>query len=407
MNRCLLLVCLAAGVLAGATGYAAENPVLVERYLPEGYRLDGTVSYQAALQSALGAGRGGVVAFPPGTYLLDNPAGLRVFSGTTLRLEGVTFSMAPGCAEDGQCFLGEGVEEVRFIGGTVLGHRAQWDPSVNIAGIRLTGACKAVWVQGMTFRDLTSNGIGIFAESADAMAEDVRVDNVRCVNCCNYYGDYLEADKGPAKGSDRKDQGGIALYHVRGFVVRGSLFADSQSDGTHFFQCQNGRFFGNEVSGSKMGGYFLEGCENVMASGNLVSRNGSRGVTIERDSQFCTLEDNIVEFSGREGLWAPDVRGIVVAHNVFRENGRKDDGERDSEIRIDNEENWVTETGEIRIEGNLFFTSAHQEAVVRLTAGVSNVTMRNNTFSGEGGGLALPVDARERGIEAEGPRPGL
>ena len=131
-----------------------------------------------------------------------------------------------------------------------------------------------------------------------------------------------------------------------------------------------------------MGGYFLEGCERVTASGNLFQENGSRGVTIERDSHDCVLAACIIRHSGREGLWMPDVSSITVTGNVFVENGRKDDGEKDCEIRLDDTKEFSTLTRDIRIEGNILNTSAHQTAAIYVAPGIEGIDLANNTFQG-------------------------
>ncbi len=108
------------------------------------------------------------------------------------------------------------------------------------------------------------------------------------------------------------DQGGVAFYLVRNFVVGGCSLEDSRSDGTHFDRCREGRFVNNRVLGSKMGGYFVEWCDSILAANNLIRGNGSCGVTIEAGSRDCTLQGNVIEQNGREGLWAPDLIGLVV-----------------------------------------------------------------------------------------------
>src|SRR6202030_2102324 len=110
----------------------------------------------------------------------------------------------------------------------------------------------------------------------------------------------------PEKGRVRAGQGLIAFYYVQEFVVRGCRLEKSRSDGTHFYKCRQGQFVNNKVYGAQMGGYFIESCDDILASDNVIRDNGSRGVTIERGSRNCTLNACIVATSGREGLWAPN-----------------------------------------------------------------------------------------------------
>lgn len=407
------MLCVLAMMLAARTGQGEERPmsgvhpnrVDVATFLPSGFVTDGSRSYMPELQRALDAVResGGTVVFPPLTYRLDEPTGLRIYSNTTLIMHGARFVFTEDLREDGQAFRGDDVVNVRFEGGTAIGKRDSWDPGTNIAGIRLFGACRDVHISGMRFENLSSNGIGIFGADDEHPIENVWIRDVATRNCCNFYGDYLSDAKGPAKGSGREDQGNIALYHADKWVIEGCGLDGSQSDGTHFYHAHHGRFMNNRVHASQMGGYFLEGCNSVLASDNLITTNGSRGVTIERDSTFCTLIGNVVEHSGREGLWAPDVMGIVVANNIFRENGRKDDTDRDCEIRIDNGDTYATQTRDIRVTENLFYTTAHQTAAILITENVRDCIIRGNSFRGavETGHVSIAETSQDRCISQD------
>ncbi len=177
---------------------------------------------------------------------------------------------------------------------------------------------------GLRARDLSSNGIGIFGDE-ETPVRDVVIEDVVIEHCCNRYPEYLSDEKWE-KGSQREDQGLVALYFVEEFAVRGGRFERSRSDGTHFYRCRRGQITDNRIYRAKMGGYFLETCDEVIGRGNIVLENGSRGATIERGSRDCIFADNVVSASGREGLWAPDCVGLVVSGNVFDRNGRKPNG---------------------------------------------------------------------------------
>lgn len=340
--------------------------------------------HQALIQQCLDSatGRRAVFQFAPGDYVLSDPAGLRVPAQATLWMDGARFLLAETIATDGQAFLLDGVSGVTFRGGEIVGRRDVWAPGVNVAGIRVRGSAGDIRITELTCRDLTSNAVGVFGASEDAPIRNVSLSAVTGINCCNEYIDYLQPNKGPIAGSEREDQGTVALYYVDGWAVDACRFEGSKSDGTHFFHSHNGRFVNSCVNTSRMGGYFLEGCRYVTASGNTFRENGSRGVTIERDSRYCTLASNLIVNSGREGLWMPDVCAILVKDNVFVENGRKDDGEKDCEIRLDDSPDYETRTQDVRIEGNLFQTSAHQTAAVFAAPGVDGVLINDNTFTG-------------------------
>jgi len=329
------------------------------------------------------ADRPAVFRFMPGDYVLSDAAGVRIPGNCTLMLNDARFRFGEDIHTDGQAFLLDNVSTVSLCGGEILGARDAWDPGVNVAGIRVIGNASDIHISGLVCRDLSSNAVGMFGDSPEAPIRNVSLVGVTGINCCNIYVDYLQDNKGPIPGSDRRDQGTVALYHVDGWSVEGCCFEGSRSDGTHFYKSHNGRFNTNTVSGSTMGGYFLEGCEHVSACGNYMVNNGSRGVTIERDSRHCTLAGCIVKHSGREGLWMPDVASICITGNCFIENGRKDDGERDCEIRLDNGDVYETTTTDIFIQGNTFHSSAHQTAVLYIAPGITGVVETNNRFQGK------------------------
>ncbi len=394
LSAAVLVLALGVGLGASAQGGArgvapAPGALCVTDFLPPGYVTDGSVSYQAALQNALteAARSRRALVFPPMTYLLNDEAGMSVPSHLTLYMYGAVFRFDAKRTKDGQAFRGHDVTDVRFLGGTVVGQRDKWPDSANIAGIRITGQSSGIRIQDMAFRDLSSNGIGLFGQDATHPIRRVWVSRTLIRNCCNKYTDYLKPHPGPARGSDRRDQGGVAFYFVQNFVVSECSLEGSRSDGTHFYRCRDGQFVNNKVLGSQMGGYFLEACERILASGNLIRDNGSRGVTIERGSRLCTLEHNLIENSGREGLWAPDVVGCVVTDNLFVRNGRKDHDGLDSEIRINDLPRGGGDPANVRpenyrIANNTFVTTASQGAAIQINSGVLGVVIEHNTFRG-------------------------
>jgi parallel beta-helix repeat protein len=227
----------------------------------------------------------------------------------------------------------------------------------------------------MVIRDLSSNGVGVFGKDPEHVARDLWLIDTVIDNCCNVYGDYQAPRgelRGPETGSSREDQGLVAFYFVEDFVVRGCRFEDSRSDGTHFYRCRNGQFTDNRVYRSKMGGYFIETCEHVLATNNIIRDNGSRGVTIERGSRACTLIGNTVEGSGREGLWMPDCSHCMAMNNLFVLNGRKDNGKArhqiwDAHVTINESRADPSDspTTDCVVSHNVFMTDQNQIAAIR------------------------------------------
>ncbi|MDF1741541.1 MAG: right-handed parallel beta-helix repeat-containing protein [Verrucomicrobiales bacterium] len=366
-------------------------------FLPADFVTDGSVSYEKELQAAIDAvpPAGGTLTFPAVTFLLNSPAGLQLRSHLSLEMRGTTFLAREQISEDGQIFKGEAITDLSFNGGKIVGRNDTWPDGVNIRGIYLTGECKGIRISGMEIRDLSSNGIGVFAEDAEHPATDVWITDTIIDNCSNQYGDYRAPEgerRGPEKGSDRKDQGVIALYHVHDFTIRGCRFEDSRSDGTHFFFCERGQITDCKIYRAKMGGYFLESCQQILATGNVIRDNGSRGVTIERGSQFCTLTGNTIEGSGREGLWIPDSLRCVVSGNIFSLNGRKENGDTlntiwNANITINQArgDKLNTPTAHYLIADNIIETDHSQVAAIRVDTRneTGNITISGNMLIGE------------------------
>jgi len=383
-----------------------EAIVSVTDYLPDGYVTDGSVCYQDEIQTAIDAAArtSCTLIFPPMVYRL-NETGLRIHSHLMLSMCGAVFEFDEHCTKDGQAFYGHDVVSVRFIGGEITGRTDVWQEGVNIRGIYLTGHSNNIHIRDIYIHDLTSNGIGVFGNS-DQLAQDLWITDVVVENCCNFYGDYLSEKPGPEQDSDRKDQGLIAFYFVQDFVVRGCRFDKSRSDGTHFYRCRQGQFVHNKVYSAQMGGYFLETCEDVMASDNVIRHNGSRGVTIERGSRNCTLHNNLVADSGREGLWAPDCFGLVISGNIFDQNGRKPNGEKphqiwNANITVNEASHDPTKspTEDYIIAENIFYTSESQIAAIRIDAAkVNGIIVKNNLLRGENYRILVEGDGEKKVI---------
>ena len=394
--RTVMVALLMCQVSAGGEGSVLSG-LSVAAFLPNQFVRDGSVSYHGELQRAIdtAAASGQTLRFPAMIYAVDQ-TGLKLHSGMTIDMRGAVFQLSDSCDTDGCVFLGTDVSNVCLIGGRIVGRNDTWMEGVNIRGVHLRGRCSNIRIREMHIQDLSSNGIGVFAADAEHPATDIWVLDTIIDNCCNRYGDYQAPPperRGPEAGSSREDQGLIAMYHVHDFVVRGCRLEDSRSDGTHFYSCRRGQFTDNRIYRAKMGGYFIESCEHVLAANNVIVDNGSRGVTIERGSNFCTLNGNTIRGSGREGLWIPDSMHCVVTSNVFSLNGRKFNGEGErfriwnanitvNQARVDK---LNTPTANYVIADNIVETDQHQIAAIRVDTRTEtrNIQITDNLMIGE------------------------
>lgn len=379
-----------------------DNVVMVTDYFPDSYVKDGSVSYQKEIQKAIdiAAETGAVIIFPPMIYSIDE-TGFKISSNTTLSMYGAIFKLKESCKSDGYVFWGENVSNVYLKGGEFFGRNDIWAEGINIRGIYITGKSSNIHISDIYIHDLSSNGIGIFGEPENNI-KDIWVTNVIIDNCCNTYGDYVSERHGPEPGSEREDQGLIAFYYCEEFHVSGSRLERSRSDGTHFYKSHRGQFVNNKVYSAKMGGYFVEGCSDVVASDNIIKNNGSRGTTIERGSIRCNLVNNIVTGSGREGLWAPDCVGLVVSGNIFDRNGRKPIGPKPDQLWNANVtineafDPTNSPTTEYLIVDNIFYTDESQHAAIYIDADkASNIIIKDNFFRGGNELILITGDYRD------------
>jgi hypothetical protein len=376
----------------------------VADFLPRDYVKDGSISYQQEIQSAIDAApQGSTLVFPPMVYRIDE-SGLQLRSGLTFWLYGAVFRLDEHRQKDGQVFVGHDVVDVQILGGEIAGRNDVWAEGVNIRGIYLTGQTRNIRIKDMHIHDLSSNGIGLFGDPKH-LARDIWVTDVIIENCCNRYGDYLSARVSPEKGSVREDQGLIAFYHVQDFVVRGCRLEKFRSDGTHFYRSRQGQFVHNKVYAAKMGGYFVESCEDMLASDNVTRDNGSRGVTIERGSRNCTLQGCVVANSGREGLWAPNCTGLVITGNVFDRNGRKPNGLKphqvwNANITINKDQHDPTKspTQDYLVVQNVLYTTSSQVAAIRIDADkeTTGIVVKDNLLRGEIHKVLVEGDGRSQ-----------
>jgi hypothetical protein len=383
---------------------APQTMLSVAEFLPKGYVTDGSISYQKQIQQAIdtAARDGRMLAFAPMTYRLDE-SGLQLRTGSRLWLYGAVFQFGAECKQDGHAFVGRDVHDVQLLGGEIVGRNDAWPEGVNIRGIYITGQSENIRIRDLHVRDLSSNGVGLFGDAQQSI-RDVWVTDVVIENCCNRYGDYLSDRVGPEPGSVREDQGLIAFYYVQDFIVRGCRLEKSRSDGTHFYRCRQGQFLGNKVYAAQMGGYFIESCEDILASDNVIRDNGSRGCTIERGSKNCILKGNLVANSGREGLWAPDCTGLVITENIFNRNGRKPNGTKPHQVwnanitvNEDRSDPTKSPTQDYLIAHNVLYTTPSQVAAIRINADTptAGIVVKDNLLRGENRQIKVEGERRE------------
>jgi hypothetical protein len=168
-------------LIAGET--ESVNDVDVINVKSFGARGDGEHNDTAAIQAAINAagGKSKTVLIPPGEYKIDAVQSLTLKSGITLQMTPDTIlRVIPNSAARYALFTVNGVENVRILGGILIGDRKQhfgitgeWG-----MGIRITGA-KNILVQGTTCNEFWGDGLYIGETTAGKPSENIRLIEIK------------------------------------------------------------------------------------------------------------------------------------------------------------------------------------------------------------------------------------
>ncbi len=98
----------------------------------------------------------------------------------------------------------------------------------------------------------------------------------------------------------------------------------ASGDSMHIHRSHNVVFTGNQITGSRMGAFFIaQFCKNVTVSCNTVlGTNGSRVMSVEKSTEDITIVGNTFMGGGR-GTWINQPYNIIIADNIFCENTNK------------------------------------------------------------------------------------
>ncbi len=136
---------------------------------------DGVVDDRAAIQAALDAGRGDVVRFSPGRYLVGRGAGnlcLQVHAGTTLvGAPGAELVQAPGI-ESSTRLLHVAGDDVTVEGLTLDGNKAAQSANEHRHGLFATASSRLT-VRRVVARGFSGDGFYVHIGSHDSTFEDV------------------------------------------------------------------------------------------------------------------------------------------------------------------------------------------------------------------------------------------
>ena len=164
----------------------------------------------------------------------------------------------------------------------------------------------------------------------------------------------------------------------------------------HIQKSRNIVFSGNQITGSRMGAFFLaEFCSNAVITGNTIDgTNGSRVMSVEKSCEDVTIVGNTFRNGGR-GSWINQPRNFILANNIFINNTTK--GERDPRrgrrsFRSGDYERYAElyfttyepdgSYGNVTVSGNVFVTGKEATHAITFAPGGETLVVKDNIFRG-------------------------
>lgn len=131
-----------------------------------------------------------------------------------------------------------------------------------------------------------------------------------------FFGLYAPIGAGPGKGC-------VDIVAARNVKITGSSLG-ALGDTMHIQRCKDIVFSNNQITGSRMGAFFLaEYCRNATITGNIVDgTNGSRVMSVEKSSENVTIVGNTFRNGGR-GTWLNQPKNLLIQGNIFLNNTTK------------------------------------------------------------------------------------
>ena len=209
---------------------------------------------------------------------------------------------------------------------------------------------------------------------------------------------YAPAGSGPGKGA-------FDLVGCENVIVRCGRFS-ALGDTMHIQKCRNIVFSDNQITGSRMGAFFLaEFCSNAVVAGKTVDgTNGSRVISVEKSCKDVTIVGNTFRNGGR-GSWINQPHNFVLADNIFENNTTKCENdprrgrrtfttgeyERYAELYFTTYESGGRYDN-ITVRGNIFTSGPNAAHAITFAAGGETILVTDNIFRGPVRDIAPAID---------------
>ncbi len=348
----------------------------------------------------------GVLRLLPGRYYIDvsQPKGITPPSFCTLDMNGAVLEAYNQPSTDMAFFhlpelsfdlplSGEG-RKIFISGGEIQGMASQWPLNVSVYGVALYNTSD-VEIRDVVFQDLNGPAISVGADPGKSPVQNVRILRNQINNCGASYFDV----PGQYYGSPAKNlsKAALNLFRVYHFLIGENSVCEYPGDGSWIYKCKYGTICNNTIRDGSMGAYFCESSTHITGTGNRMIRTGSRGVTIERGSNYNVFTGNIVEESGREAIWLIGSSGCVLEGNVLHHNGQRRHLSHSASIKVDWDADKAFaqyETHGNVIANNVIISDIGQEHAIWITSGerCSDTLVAHNNLCG------MTTDIRDEGM---------
>jgi len=234
---------------------------------------DDTATIQAAINTV--AGTGGVVLVPSGTYMINALASLNLKSNMTLLMQGATLQAIPNASARYNIINIDNISNVKVIGGTLKGERANHQGATGEwgTGIRIATSANVV-IEGVASQD--NWGDGFYVGSSDGQSQG----SSNVLLC------------GVISNNNRRQ--GLSIVAANGMVVKNSIF--SNTNGT-----------------APEGGIDIEPnvgntVNNVQILNSVMSNNNGAGIQVGVPSAIAAVGNTMIS-------------GVVIKGNISTNNG--------------------------------------------------------------------------------------
>jgi hypothetical protein len=199
---------------------------------------------------------------------------------------------------------------------------------------------------------------------------------------------YSPNGAGPGKGA-------LDLVGCEDVDVRGNTLS-ALGDTMHIQKCRRIVFDRNQITGSRMGAFFLaEFCQGALITNNVIDgTNGSRVVSIEKSCKDVIVRGNTFRNGGR-GSWINQPRNLLMEDNVFEHNTTKceRDPKRGRRSFVTGEYEEYAEVyfttyevdgtyGNVVLRNNRFISGPNAKHAMTFMPGGSNIVIQGNRFEG-------------------------